>query len=136
MARKPDFDRVQVKEAIIEAGGNVARAAKLLGTERQTVYNYINRYKSLRGLVEIEREKRRKYRIDLAENNLDQALEDGDWNATRLVLKTIGKKYGYSESLQLEGNELNPVQVATQTADEWKKKTEERARKAGRTLTE
>lgn len=134
MARQPDFDRKVVRDAIISAGGNIARAAKILDAERKTVYNYINRFKSLRGVVEKERQNRRNYRLDLAENNLDAALEAGEWRATEYVLSTLGKHLGYTRTVNI--NEEKPVEKATIGAAEWIKKTEDRAKSAGIRLTQ
>lgn len=137
MARKQEFTAKQVRGAIQDAGGNIARAADALGVSRRTVYDYIRRYKSLKDVVGAERRFKRAMRVDIAESNLDDALDSGDWRATEYVLSTLGKGRGYMRRsiTQVSGSPDEPLPVALLTADEWVDKMREQAKRAGATLT-
>lgn len=88
-----------IKRRIIEFRGNVCRIADSFGRDRQTIYNYIKRYPQLEPLLAEARE----IRLDRAEGSLDDAVDRGEGWAVALILKTIGKKRGYGETLGVTG---------------------------------
>lgn len=134
MARQNQFSLREIQDAIKEARGNVVKAADLLGAGRRTVYNYVRRYKSLENLIREERRFTETTRLDVAERNLDDRLEAGDWRATEFVLATVGKKRGYVRGQLLQGDPENPVSVVSTSADQWIEQQKRQAEAAGVTL--
>lgn len=133
-ANNAKFSSTEVKKVLIRCSGNISKAAKHLGCERQTVYNYIDRYKSVASALKKVRGNKRDYRILLAESNLDERLEAGEWKATEYVLSTLGKKYGYTRRTDVKYEEEASV-VKLETSSEWIARMHKQAEAAGITLT-
>ena len=91
MAQKLDPETVVL--ALRQTNGVKAAAAMLLNVHRNTIENYLKRYPEIKAEYEAQRETL----VDLAEQKLFQKVKDGDWNAIRFVLATLGKNRGYAE---------------------------------------
>jgi len=89
-----------VKAALIEARGNVSRAAKNLGVARGNLYRtYIDKHEELQECLNDIREGW----TDQTEDKLVEAVENGEAWAVCFYLKCQGKKRGYIEKLLLGG---------------------------------
>lgn len=86
--------KTRVIDALKETRGVIMKAADILGCERQTIYNYRDRYEDVRAAIENTRE----VETDRAELKLYEAIERGEPWAISLYLKTQGKKRGYFET--------------------------------------
>lgn len=76
---------------VIERRGNISAVARALGVSRQTIYRHIEKSAKLQKAVASAREER----IDLAESQLDAAVERGEPWAITLMLRGIGRERGY-----------------------------------------
>jgi hypothetical protein len=102
----------QAVDAITKSRGLIAPAARMLKVSRQTFYNYIKRWKTVRDAYEAAREET----IDFAEGKLLQAVEAGNVTATIFLLKTVGSGRGY-----VERREIEAVVEETDSLSEWRK---------------
>jgi len=91
------FTAEQVIEAIYKANGIMATTAKILGCSRQTVYNYIQRYKTVANAYNDASE----IVLDFAENELLKQIQAGNITAIIYFLKTKGKHRGYVERQEI-----------------------------------
>ena len=106
--RPQRFTEEQVAQAVMDAGGILTTAAQKLGCASCTVYEYLNRYPSLKDVLTEAREST----LDFVESKLMKAIDDGNLTAIIFLLKTRGKSRGYSERGEFghtAGNE--PVKV-------------------------
>ena len=94
-------------DAIIEAKGILAVAARNLDCSRQTVHNYVNRYATVREAYEDANETN----IDFVENKLMQQINNGNVTAMIFFLKTKAKHRGYVERREFTGDDGKPIQV-------------------------
>jgi hypothetical protein len=89
--------RPRVEEALVQAGGVVAHAARTLGVNRRTISRWMQKDPALRELVEEQRE----LLVDEAENVIAQAVNAGDVKAAQFVLSRLGKNRGWSERREI-----------------------------------
>jgi hypothetical protein len=94
-----------VSLALQRTNGVQAAAAVLLGVHRNTIQNYLKKYPEVKAEYEAQRETL----VDLAEQKLFQKVKDGDWNAIRFVLATLGKNRGYAERSEVTGADGRPL---------------------------
>ena len=99
MAGKPRFTVRRVAGALRRTAGIKTAAAELLGCDRSTITRYINRYPKLQAL-EMEIADRT---VDLAEDKLLKAIEQGNMTAIIFYLKTKGKHRGYTQKQEPGG---------------------------------
>ena len=97
----------QVAAALKKTSGIVSMAARTLGCERGTVYDYIKKYPEVQTAFDESRE----VMLDLAESKLFQAVNDKAGWAICFFLKTQGKSRGYSERREVTGIDGGPVQT-------------------------
>jgi hypothetical protein len=95
------------------SSGNISYIARRLGVERQTVYNYIDKWVTVERAVKDEREAM----LDYTENQLLNQVREGNITAIIFTLKTLGKSRGYVERSELAGVEDNPVSVMVYIPD-------------------
>lgn len=76
---------------------------KALGVDRSCLKQRISKTPELFELMEELREAN----VDLAENKLMQLVEQGHFPAINLMLRSIGKARGYSESLEIKTQNIN-----------------------------
>jgi len=98
--RPPSFTDEQIITALQETRGNVALAAKKIGSHFQTIYFRIQKSPALRAAFEESRE----VFLDKADLKLQEAVDNGEAWAIRYALDTIGKSRGYGTSLTIEAN--------------------------------
>lgn len=80
-------------------------AAKNLGCSHTTVYNYIERYASVRH----EHEYQRGELLDIAEVKLREAVISGQQWALQFALRLLGKGRGYAQRQEITGAEGGPI---------------------------
>ena len=98
MSRPNGHTAEEVANAIRDANGMVSAAARKLGVTRKTVYNYINKYVTVKEALADARESL----LDMTEAELFKAIKAGNVTAIMFTLKTIGKDRGYVERSQHE----------------------------------
>lgn len=108
---KLNYKAVEAK--LKHASGNISLAAANLGVTRKAVYDFLEKHPKLKNVVTDEREAM----VDAAENALHAAiLEKQSWAVT-LCLKTLGKRRGYVERLEIEENPIDWDAVPEETRD-------------------
>jgi hypothetical protein len=95
----------QIMNAIVKHKYNLTHAAKELGRCRTWISKKVNNKGHLSELYQEGRE----IRVDNAENMLDKLIEDGDVNAVRFTLSTLGKRRGYGKSIEITGDASKPI---------------------------
>lgn len=98
-------------EAIEACYGVPTLVAEKLGLKRQAVYKRAKADPQIEAALESAQDRI----IDLAEGHLVKDLSKGDQKAYLFVLKTLGKKRGYTERHEVSGPDGGPIEV---TADE------------------
>jgi ribosomal protein L19E len=93
MARTNRYKPKQVIDALHECKGMVSLAAKRLGCDTQTIYNYATRFPA----VQEARENSVVELLDAAELTMWNAIQRGDTGAAMFVLRYLGKDRGYVE---------------------------------------
>lgn len=98
-----------VKDALVKTRGNVALSAQSLGTSRQTVYSYMERYPDLKGI----RDDAVEYITDIAEGHLETMVMKKDQRAIEFWLRTRGRGRGYMTSGQMtvSGDKDAPITI-------------------------
>ena len=110
MAAKQKYTQQQIIDALRETKGMIYLAAKRLGCEAKTIYNYRDRYAAVRA----EMEQQDGEVDDAAEMVLYKAIMAGEPWAVQFRLRTKGKGRGYVERSQTEvsgpdGGELHII---------------------------
>jgi uncharacterized membrane protein YcaP (DUF421 family) len=90
------FNLKQLENAILKANGLISVAAKILNCDNKTIYNYIDKYPTLKDTLQEARNKT----LDLAENKLFELINEKDKTAIIFFLKTIGRGRGYIERFE------------------------------------
>ena len=121
MTTRQRYTQAQVIAALRETKGMVYLAAKRLGCEAQTIYNYRDRYPAVRS----EMEQQDGEVDDAAEMKLYQAIIAGEPWAVQFRLRTKGKGRGYVERVQNEvsGQDGGPVVIKVVYGDGTDSKT-------------
>ncbi len=116
MSSKQKFTAEEVTQALKDTKGMVYLAAQRLGCEAKTIYNYRDRYASVRA----EMEQQDGMVNDIAEMKLYQAIMDGEQWAVVFRLKTKAKDRGYTERQEVTGKDGGPIEHAdvTELTDE------------------
>ena len=107
MTTRQRYTQAQVIDALRETKGMVYLAAKRLGCEAQTIYNYRDRYPAVRA----EMEQQDGEVDDAAEMKLYQAIIAGEPWAVQFRLRTKGKGRGYVERSEVTGPDNGPVTI-------------------------
>jgi hypothetical protein len=90
------LDYHRVSELLQFFNGNVSRIAQQLNCSRRVVDDYINSYPQLVAI----REDIRESVVDIAEDNLFQAVAEGDLTVSAMIVKTIGRERGYATRVE------------------------------------
>ncbi|MCG3777311.1 MAG: hypothetical protein JW395_4189 [Nitrospira sp.] len=90
--RKERYTAEQVTAALHQSRGMVTAAARVLGCNRQVVYNYRSRYPQIDEVLTEARE----LQLDRTELALFRAIDKGESWAITLYLKTQGRERGYT----------------------------------------
>jgi hypothetical protein len=95
---KRKFTIKKMAKAITEANGLMSYAAKKLNCDRSTVEDYIERFPACKTAWLEAREKF----VDVSESKLMECVQDKQPWAVALTLKTLGKKRGFVEKMEVE----------------------------------
>lgn len=95
----------EIKEVIIEAKGNITKAAHALTVKRTALVDFVSRYEELQEV----RDDIRNERTDMAEDKYWQAIERGESWAVSMELRTQGKDRGFTERQEVTGENGGPV---------------------------
>lgn len=99
-----DTERKQklMLQALKANGSNISSACKSVGIDRQTHYNWLDKFDKYKNAVrEIEESV-----VDFVETSLMKSIKDGNVTAQIFYLKTKGKSRGYVERTEIEHNDL------------------------------
>lgn len=80
--------------------GNITASCEAVDINRCTYYKWINKDPKFKEEIDNLAE----MSIDFAESQLKKQIKDGDTTATIFYLKTKGRRRGYSERVEIEGN--------------------------------
>ena len=108
--RKERYTAEEVVEALRVSKGRAHTAARRLGCDVTTIYNYRDRYKSVRAEMEMQEG----LLGDTAEFKMIEAIHNGKWPAIKYYLSTKCKDRGYVERQEFSGPDggaipINPV---------------------------
>lgn len=105
-------------KALERSLGVVTTAAKSVGIERSTHYDWMKDDEVYRAQVEALKD----VALDFAESNLHNQINKGDTTATIFYLKTQGKKRGYIEKTEIDhssmGEKIQAVNVTSVTPEQ------------------
>jgi len=107
MAEK--YTAQQMIDAIQDAKGILAAAARKIGCSRTTVHRYVNNYATVKDAYEEANETN----IDFVESKLMEQVNSGNITAIIFFLKTKAKHRGYVERQEVVGE----LAVSTITPD-------------------
>jgi len=107
MPALPKTSNEQIAQALKETNGLVSLAARRLGVSYNTVQNRVKATAYLQEIVESSRVEL----VDLAEAKFKQAILAGEPWAVAMALKTIGKKRGYTERVEVTGEDGGAIEV-------------------------
>ena len=93
----------EVAHALTRASGVVSAAAALLGIRTSDLREYLKASEALRPLLEEQKEAR----VDRAEIVLEQHLSRGSLRAATMVLATLGRDRGYSNTVHVTGEQVH-----------------------------
>lgn len=102
--------------ALEKSLGVVTSAARSIGLERRTHYNWMNADPEYKQAVEELND----LALDYAESKLHQQIEGGEVAATIFYLKCKGKKRGYVERQEFTGADGGPLQIEQVTGMQFK----------------
>lgn len=111
MAEK--YTAQQMIDAIQDAKGILAAAARSLGCSRTTLYNYMERYSTVKDAYTESRETL----LDFTEQQLFKQVSEGNITAIIFTLKTIGKRRGYVERQEVTGKDGDVIRVTLSDND-------------------
>ena len=97
MSTQPRYTQKQLVDALTQARGIKAAAARALHCTRWTINRYIQRYPAVR----IAYDDALQSSIDLAYSKLVDLVEQGDWSAIRFLLTTLGRDRGFTERFEM-----------------------------------
>lgn len=107
MPSKQRYTVDEVIAAINDTKGMVYLAAQKLGCDAKTIYNYRDRYASVRAAME----QQDGMVNDIAEMKLYQAIMAGEMRAVEFRLRTKAKDRGYTERQELSGVNGKPIET-------------------------
>lgn len=110
------YTAAQMIEALRLTKGMVYIAAERLGCSYQTVYNYCERYPS----VKAELSNQDGIIDDTAELKLIQAIYSGEAWAVKYRLSTKGRNRGYVERQEITGKDGEPMKYQLEYVNDWR----------------
>lgn len=93
--------------------GNKSAIARRLGVSRKSIDRMIEENTEIAEAFEQERETA----IDFAESRLMQGINSGDPESIRFFLRTIGRRRGYSERMEVSGENGGAIVVKIDADD-------------------
>lgn len=114
MAGRSKFTADEVIAALRETKGMAYLAAQRLRCDVKTIYNYRDRYASVRA----EMEQQDGAINDIAEMKLYQAIVDGEPWAIQFRLRLKARDRGYSERVEMTGGNGGALEVVVRYAED------------------
>ena len=96
------IDRNQLIEAIHAKQGVLSQVARAMGCHLTTIYNYRDRYASVKQAIDDSRNRYDTELLDEAEYKLRESVRNGDAWAVKYVLDKKGKVRGFGDDVKLE----------------------------------
>lgn len=118
MARKEEFDREEMINAIWGAQGKVSVAAQAVGCTPETVFAYARKYATVKDAIDQARSTWDEKLLDAAEVKLYEQVLDGRPWAVKYTLATKGKARGYVERQEVSGPDGGALHVRVVYDDE------------------
>lgn len=106
---KQKYTIEQVCQALDATEGQPAEAAVKLGCWASTIYNYAERYPTVRERIKHYKE----VRLDKSVRKLWELIDDGNVAAIIFHLKTQGKERGYTERNEITGKDGEALELTT-----------------------
>lgn len=100
MPTNTDIQKRAMIQALEKSLGVVTSACKSVGIARSTHYDWMDSDEEYRNAVNSLQD----VALDFAESKLFKSIENGSDTATIFFLKTKGKKRGYIERQEIDGN--------------------------------
>ena len=107
MSKRERYTAEQVAEAVKKSYGIINGAAVALGCSRQTVENYIKKYKVVKDAYSEANE----ITLDFVETEFLKKIKSGDTTAMIFYLKTKGRQRGYIERHEHTGKDGGPIKT-------------------------
>ena len=104
---KPRITKDKVQRAIVKSKGLLSFASQLLGCNRSTIYDYLEKWPDLKQTVADQREGL----VDIAESRLLGNIDKGDTTAIIFFLKTQGRARGYVERQEVTGKDGGAIET-------------------------
>lgn len=103
------INQTNFREAVKNSRGIITIIAQRLQTTRKAIYDYLEKSKKARELLEEEREKP----FDVAESVVMQKLQENDLKAAEILLlkHKRGRARGYGEKQELEHSTDNDIDI-------------------------
>ena len=98
----------RIAAALGKSAGMITTAAAALGCHTSAIYRRLDRSPSLRAVLGETRERS----LDLAESRLLEAIDRGELTAIIFYLKTLGKRRGYTEKIEVDVRQIEEAIVA------------------------
>ena len=99
--------KIAMLQALEKTLGVVTSAAKQIGIDRTTHYNWLKEDEEYKRAVESIED----IALDFAESQLHKQIQNGEVSSTIFYLKTKGKKRGYVERQELTGEDGKPIVI-------------------------
>lgn len=114
MARLQEYTDEEIIAALKKQKGMVYLAASEVGCSAWTIYERVKRNPLIGECIQSERGKV----LDVAEQKLWNAIENGDPWAIKMALMTIGKDRGYVERQELTGKDGGSLKIGVEDMTE------------------
>ena len=111
MARPEEYSRERMIEAVRKGKGKTGAIANMLGCTPATIRNYAKRYKTVENAITEARYDFGEGLVDRAEMRLEQAVDNSEAWAIRLVVTTKGKDRGYVERQEVTGADGESITI-------------------------
>jgi len=107
LKNNPKKNKELLLKALERSLGLVTPACKEVGLDRTTFYNYYNNDPEFKAAVDDINE----ILTDFVENQLFKKIKDGDTQSILFFMRYKGKKRGYTDSINIDGNLNTNVQI-------------------------
>lgn len=109
----PLYSKKEIRDAIKMCKGCLDKAARHIGCSYDTIRRRVRKCPELKRLTERERRSSRVKVVDTARYNVETAVDEGDIKTSIFVLRTLGKRHGWTERKEITGKEGGPIDTHT-----------------------
>ena len=106
-----DNKKKEFLEALIECFDNISEACQMVGIERRTYYNWIEKDKDFESKVYVAQKKGRSAKVDFLKTAFKRRVSEGSDACIIFGLKTLGREHGYTEHQEVAITELPKIEV-------------------------